>query len=116
MDEKVELAPLRRDRLENGVNAFLDRHVAVARDHGAKISRQRLDALSRHLGDANWLDGGFSAGDLLMVTVLRRLNGSGLLDDYPNLSAYIARGEARPAYSRAFDAQLAVFTAASTAG
>jgi len=81
-----------------------------------KRIRQRLDALSRHLGDANWLDGGFSAGDLLMVTVLRRLNGSGLLDDYPNLSAYIARGEARPAYSRAFDAQLAVFTAASTAG
>ena len=49
-----------------------------------------------------------------MVTVLRRLNGSGLLDDYPNLAAYVARGEARPAFRRAFDAQLAVFTAAST--
>ncbi|MFG3596193.1 glutathione S-transferase family protein [Bradyrhizobium sp. RDI18] len=76
--------------------------------------RGRLDELSRRLGDADWLDGAFSAGDLLMVTVLRRLNGSGLLDEYPNLSAYVARGEARPAFKRAFDAQLAVFTAAST--
>jgi glutathione S-transferase len=74
--------------------------------------RSRLDELSRRLGDADWLDGAFSAGDLLMVTVLRRLGGSGMLDEYPNLSAYIARGEARPAYKRAFDAQLAIFTAA----
>jgi glutathione S-transferase len=76
--------------------------------------RDRLNDLSNHLGDADWLDGGFSAGDLLMVTVLRRLNGSGLLEAYPNLAAYIARGEARPAFKRAFDDQLAVFTAAST--
>lgn len=76
--------------------------------------RKRLDQLSGRLGDADWLDGEFSAGDLLMVTVLRRLEGSGILNEYPNLSAYIARGEARPAYKRAFDAQLAVFTAAST--
>ncbi|QHO72477.1 glutathione S-transferase [Bradyrhizobium sp. CCBAU 051011] len=76
--------------------------------------RGRLDELSRRLGDADWLDGAFGAGDLLMVTVLRRLNGSGLLDKYPNLSAYVARGEARPAFKRAFDAQLAVFTAASS--
>jgi glutathione S-transferase len=55
----------------------------------------------------------FSAGDLLMVTVLRRLSGSGILEEYPNLSAYVARGEARPAYKRVFDDQLAVFTAAS---
>ncbi|UFS77605.1 glutathione S-transferase family protein [Tardiphaga sp. 37S4] len=72
--------------------------------------RARLADLSIRLGDADWLDGGFSAGDLLMVTVLRRLNGSGLLEDYPNLCAYIARGEARPAYKRAFADQLAVFT------
>jgi glutathione S-transferase len=72
--------------------------------------RVRLGELAHHLGDADWLDGAFSAGDLLMVTVLRRLNGSGLLDEYPNLSAYVARAEARPAYRRAFDAQLAVFT------
>ena len=60
------------------------------------------------------LDGAFSAGDPLMVAVLRRLNGSDILDDYPNLSAYVARGEARPAFRRAFDTQLAGFTAAST--
>lgn len=78
--------------------------------------RKRLGELSFRLGDADWLDGAFSAGDLLMVTVLRRLEGSGLLNDYPNLSAYIARGQARPAYHRAFDAQLAVFSAASTDG
>ncbi|MET4386407.1 glutathione S-transferase [Bradyrhizobium sp. F1.4.3] len=76
--------------------------------------RVRLGELSVRLGDADWLDGAFSAGDLLMVTVLRRLNASGLLDEYPDISAYVARGEARPAFKRAFDAQLAVFTAAST--
>jgi glutathione S-transferase len=75
--------------------------------------RIRLDELSRHLGDADWLDGGFSAGDLMMVTVLRRLNASGLVEEFPSLSAYVARGEARPAFRRAFDAQLAVFQAAS---
>jgi glutathione S-transferase len=75
--------------------------------------RGRLDELSRRLGDADWLDGAFSAGDLMMVMVLRRLEGSGLLEEYPNLCAYIARGQARPAYIRAFDAQLAVFTASS---
>ncbi len=72
--------------------------------------RVRLADLSARLGDADWLDGAFSAGDLLMVTVLRRLNTSGLVDEHPNLAAYVARGEARPAYGRAFAAQLAVFT------
>jgi glutathione S-transferase len=70
--------------------------------------RHRLRELSAHLGDADWLEGTFSAGDLLMVSVLRRLQGSGLLEDYPNLAAYVARGEARPPYRRAFAAQLAV--------
>jgi glutathione S-transferase len=69
----------------------------------------RLGELSSRLGESDWLDDAFSAGDLLMVTVLRRLNGSGL-EKYPNLSAYVARGEARPAYKRAFDDQLAAFT------
>jgi glutathione S-transferase len=78
--------------------------------------RDRLGELSIRLGDADWLDGGFSVGDLMMVSVLLRLRTSGLLDEYPNLSAYVARGEARPAYKRAFDAQLAVFTAASSGG
>lgn len=76
--------------------------------------RVRLDDLSARLGDAEWLDGAFSAGDLLMVMVLRRLEGIRMLEEYPSLSAYVARGKARPAYQRAFAAQLAVFTAAST--
>ena len=71
--------------------------------------RERLAQLSTHLGEADWLDGAFSAGDLTMVHVLRRLGSSGLLEEYPRLTAYIARGEARPAYQRAFAAQLAVF-------
>jgi glutathione S-transferase len=75
--------------------------------------RDRLGALSRRLGDADWLDSAFSAGDLMMVMVLLRLGSSGMLDEYPNLAAYLARGQARPAYSRAFAAQLAVFKAAS---
>jgi glutathione S-transferase len=72
--------------------------------------RVRMGELSSRLGDADWLDDAFSAGDLLMVTVLLRLKGSGILEEYPNLSAYVARGEARPAYERAFADQLAVFT------
>ena len=70
-----------------------------------------LRELSDRLGDADWLDGAFSAGDLLMVTVLRRLGGTGMVEEFPNLAAYIARGEARPAYKRAFEDQLAVFKA-----
>jgi glutathione S-transferase len=77
--------------------------------------RTRLDQLSARLGDDDWLDGGFSAGDLLMVSVLLRLGSTGILADYPNLAAYVARAEARPAYQRAFAAQLAVFTASSGA-
>jgi glutathione S-transferase len=76
--------------------------------------RRRLGELSGRLGNADWIDGAFSAADLLMVTVLRRLEGSSILEEYPNLCAYVARGKARPAYKRAFDAQLAVFTAAPT--
>jgi glutathione S-transferase len=72
--------------------------------------RDRLGRLSARLGDADWLDGAFSAGDLMMVSVLLRIKSSGLLDEYPNLSAYVARGEARPAYKRAFAAQLAFNT------
>lgn len=70
---------------------------------------QRFAALSRALGEADWLDGDFSAGDLMMVMVLRRAEGTGLIERFPNLIAYKARGEARPAYRRAFAAQRAVF-------
>ena len=72
--------------------------------------RNRLAQLSHRLGDADWLDGTFSAGDLMMVSVLLRLKPSGMLAEYPELAAYVARGEARPAYKRAFDAQRAAFT------
>jgi glutathione S-transferase len=72
--------------------------------------RGRLSDLSQRLGHADWLDDAFSAGDLLMVSVLRRLKASGLLAAFPSLAAYVARGEARPAFRRAFDAQWAVFT------
>ena len=72
--------------------------------------RDRAKQLSAYLGDADWLDGAFSAGDLMMVSVLIRLKPSGLLFEYPNLATYVARGEARPAYKRAFDAQLAFNT------
>ena len=73
--------------------------------------RARLDQVAAHLGRAEWLDGGFSAGDLMMVSVLQRLKGSALLGEFPSLTAYMARAEARPAYRRAFAAQLAVFEA-----
>lgn len=70
--------------------------------------RERLVQLSARLGDADWLDRDFSAGDLMMVSVLLRLRPSGLLDEFPELAAYVARGEARPAYQRAFAAQYAI--------
>lgn len=73
--------------------------------------RDRLAQLSARMGDGEWLDGDFSAADIVMVHVLRRLEGSGLLDQFPNLAAYIARAEARPAYQRAFAAQLALWEA-----
>jgi glutathione S-transferase len=85
--------------------SWRDERMAMVNDR----IRVRLGDLSARLGDADWLDGAFSAADILMVQVLRRLEGSGLLDECPNLAAYIARAEARPAYKRAFAAQLAVF-------
>jgi glutathione S-transferase len=74
--------------------------------------RERMKPLVARLGKAEWLDGAFSAGDLMMVSVLLRLRPSGMLDEFPSLAAYVARGEARPAYQRAFAAQLAVNTRA----
>ena len=73
--------------------------------------RARLNQLSARFGDGEWLDGAFSAADILMVHVLRRLEGTDILQEYPNLAAYVARAKERPAYKRAFAAQLAVFEA-----
>ena len=106
---------------------IVDRTIAVLMEGDRPWSEARLplvedrirgvlDRLSGRLGHADWLDGAFSAGDLLMVSVLRRLGSSNLLEDYPNLAAYVARGEARPAFKRAFAAQPAVFTASQTGG
>ena len=78
--------------------------------------RGQLKQLSDRLGTADWLDGAFSAGDLMMVSVLLRAKASGMLDEYPNLAAYVARAEARPAFERAFAAQLAVFTGHASSG
>jgi glutathione S-transferase len=75
-----------------------------------KRLHERLAELSVRLGDSEWLDGAFSAGDLLMVQVLRHTGGSGILGDYPNLAAYVARGEARPAFGRALAALRAGLT------
>ena len=93
-------------RLLEGDKTWYDERLPLVEDR----VHDRLDQLSGRLGDADWLDGAFSAGDLMMVSVLLRLKSSGILDEYPNLAAYVARGEARSAYKRAFDAQLAVYT------
>jgi glutathione S-transferase len=85
---------------------WYEQRLPVVRDH----ARKPLGELSRRLGDADWLDGAFTAGDLMMAGVLFRSKGLGVLEDYPNLSAYVGRAEARPAFKRAFAAQLAVFT------
>src|SRR5271154_5553227 len=97
---------LTNTRFLEGDKPWYEQRLPVVKDR----IRDRLGELSGRLGDADWLDGAFSAGDLMMAAVLLRLKVSGMLDEYPNLSAYVARGEARPAYQRAFDAQLAVFT------
>lgn len=89
-----------------GDKSWYEEHLETAESR----IRSRLVDLSRRLGDAEWLDGAFSAGDLVMVGVLRRLEGSELLAEHPNLSAYVERGKARPAFQRAFAAQRAVFT------
>ena len=81
-------------------------------EHLAMIDKQvrtRLGDLSRHLGDADWIDGEFSAADILMVQVLRWLGESGIVEEFPNLAAYVARAQARPAFTRAFAAQREVF-------
>ena len=99
-------------RFVEGDRPWTEQRLPLIRDR----IRQRLGDLSIRLGEADWLDGAFSAGDLMMVGVLLRLRASGLLDEYPNLAAYVARGEARPAFRRAFEAQLAVFTGQQAAG
>jgi glutathione S-transferase len=95
---------------------FFEKDKSWYQEHQAMVEgrvRDRLSCLSNRLGAADWLDGDFSAGDVLMVLVLRRLDGTGIVEEYKNLADYVARGEARPAYQRAFAAQAAVFSAAN---
>jgi glutathione S-transferase len=93
-------------RILEGDKSWAEARLPLVKDR----IRARLEPLAARLGDAEWLDGAFSAGDLMMVSVLIRLKISGILNEYPNLAGYVARGEARPAYSRAFAAQLALYT------
>jgi glutathione S-transferase len=100
--------------LELSVAKFLEGDKSWSKERQPLIEdriRNRLKRLSARLGDADRLDGSFSAGDLMMVSVLRSLKASGILNEFPSLAAFVARGEARPAFKRAFDAQLAVYTA-----
>jgi glutathione S-transferase len=99
-------------RIVEGDKPWADERLPLVKDR----IRERLALLSARLGDADWLDGAFSAGDLMMVSVLLRLRASGLLDEFSTLAAYVARGEARPAYKRAFAAQWAINAAAPQAG
>ena len=105
--------------VENEVAKFIEGDRSWSEERQPLIEgriRDRLRQLSARLGESEWLDGEFSAGDLLMINVLRRPSALTLLDEFPNLAAYVARGEARPAFKRAFDAQRAVFQASEAAG
>ncbi len=97
---------LQNAKILEGDKSWSAERLPVVRDR----IRGPLKFLAARLAGADWLDGAFSAGDLMMVSVLLRLRPSGLLDEFPTLAAYVARGEARPAYKRAFAAQLAVNT------
>ena len=99
-------------RFQEGDKPWAEERLPLVKDR----IRQRLQQLSARLGDADWLDGAFSAGDLMMVSVLLRLRPPGLLDEFPGLAGYVARGEARPAYKRAFAAQLAINAGKPSAG
>ncbi|HEV2650787.1 MAG TPA: glutathione S-transferase family protein [Rhizomicrobium sp.] len=97
---------LQNAKILEGDKPWSNERLPIVRDR----IRGPLKFLSARLGSADWLDDAFSAGDLMMVSVLLRLRPSGILDEYPTLAAYVARGEARPAYKRAFAAQLAINT------
>lgn len=104
--------------VERSMATIVERNKSWFEERQAMLDNRvdaRLSELSKALGDADWLDGAFSAGDLLMVTVLLRFSKSGDLGKYPNLAAYMARAEARPAYQRAFADQLAVYAASQKA-
>lgn len=107
----ADIEPLTTDR---DVNRFFEKDKDWRAEREAMIHdriRTRLGQLSQRLGDCDWLDGDFSAGDLMMVDVLRRLMSSGIVGEFANLAAYVARAEARSAFQRAFAAQKTAFEA-----
>ena len=106
---EAPILDLQSTKFQEGDKSWFAQRLSLVQDR----IRIRLSELSSRLGEADWLDGAFTAGDLMTVTVLLRLKASGMLNEYPNLAAYVARGEARAAYKRAFEAQLAVFTASN---
>lgn len=101
--------------IEREAAMLLDKEESWYRDRASKLDdavRERLGEVAAYLGERDWLEDNFTVGDLMMVMVLRRLeDGPNLLAEFPNLLAYVARGEARPGYRRAFAAQKAVFDA-----
>jgi glutathione S-transferase len=102
--------------MEQGAATVFEKDKSWREEHMAMIEEQlrsRLGDLSKRLGDADWISGEFSAADILMVQVLRWVGDSGIIEEFPNLAAYVARGESRPAFQRAFAAQKAVFEAIS---
>ena len=104
------------DRVGGFVGCVVSVHADERLELAVAVSFAREEQLSAWLGDAEWLDGAFSVGDLMMISVMQRLGSSGIVEEFPTLAAYVARGEARPAYQRAFAAQHAVFEAAQAKG
>jgi len=80
-----------------------------AREASLGLCKQKLKRVTDALAGKDWLAGSFSIADIAMVTVLNNLRHTELVAEYPALAAYKARGEARPAYKRALEAQLADF-------
>jgi glutathione S-transferase len=89
---------------------------AGAKESVTPLLRQKLKRVSDALGDKDWLAGEFSIADIMMVTVLNSLKGTGFVAEYPKLAAYHARGTARPAYQRALAAQMADFDGPAPTG
>ena len=91
---------------------FTGEEWAKLRRPGAEdFARLKLKRVSEWLGEKDWLEDRFTIGDLLMVTVLRNLRHTNLVAEFPNLAAYVQRGEARPAFQQALSDQLATFKA-----
>ena len=81
----------------------------AARPAALELAEARLKSLSDALGNKDWLTGQFSIADIMMVTVLRNIKHTDIINGFPKLAAYQKRGEERPAFKRAMKAQMAPF-------